>query len=327
MELRLIIVGFGNIGKAVVKTIAERSKQLKKISFDLKVVAICEAKGCAIDDEGIDLAKFMKKPIWGRKKTIDTIKELNADIMVELTPGNIKTGEPGLSHILTALRSGKDVVTSNKSPLAVAYDPVFKTAKDHDRHVRFEATVGGAIPIIRTLEDELFANKVINLYGILNGTTNFILSKMEEEGIDFDSALKEAQEMGFAETDPTYDIDGIDTASKLVILSNKIKEKTSIADIKVSGIRGVTSDVIDLAKDYGYAIRLVADMENKEVSPRLVPLDHPLNVKNNLNAVLIDTDLAKDLTLIGHGAGPVQTSSAILGDIIKVGKERKDQDV
>lgn len=318
MDVRIIIVGFGNIGRSLAKTIVKKSKDLNRSGVKLSIVAICEASGCAVNESGINITKFLKSPVWEKKRTIDVIREVDAEIMVELTPGNIKTGEPGLSHIICALESGKDVVTSNKSPLATAYERIMDCARLNGKRIRFEASVGGAIPIIRTLEDESRVNEIRNVYGILNGTTNFILSKMESEGIDFDSALKEAQELGFAETDPSYDIDGKDTAAKLAILCNLIRGRGSISDIKVSGIRRITTDVMDLASDYGYAIRLVADMDNGLVCPRLVRKEHPLNVSSNLNAVTVETDLALGITLIGHGAGPQQTSSAILGDIIKL---------
>ncbi|MBD3389217.1 MAG: homoserine dehydrogenase [Candidatus Altiarchaeales archaeon] len=314
--MRLVIVGYGNIGRGLVETLAEKRSSLKKGGLDVKVVAVCEYSGCIVDESGVDLKRLLKeKPRWGKRKTLDVINEVDADIVVELTPGDIKSGEPGLKHIRAALESGKHVVTSNKSPLVVAYGELVKLAEDNGVMLKFEATVGGAIPVLNTLDRELKSNKARNVYGILNGTTNFILTKMLEEGVDFKAALLEAQTLGLAETDPTYDIEGIDSAAKVVILANSLGMDVKFKDLKVVGITGVTPEAVDLAKEHGYTIKLVGDIAAKEVSPRLVPLDHPLNVGGSLNAVLVDTDVAGEITLIGAGAGPRETSSAIMSDI------------
>jgi len=321
MRARLIIVGFGNIGMAVASTLSAKKRQLKNAGYDISVVAVCEAVGCLVDTKGLDLKVLTgAKPRWSKKLgTLDTIRDTEADIVVELTPGNVQTGEPGLSHIMAAIGSGKHVVTSNKSPLVVDYNGIMDAAKDVGVQVRYEATVGGAIPVLSTIERETKANTVKNIYGILNGTTNFILTKMDEEAVDFASALAEAQELGYAETDPTYDIKGYDSASKVAILLNTVRgQGASIRDMKIEGINRISPDVMELARDYGYAIRLVGDMDAKEVGPRLVPLDHPLNVGGSLNAILIESDLAQDITLIGHGAGPEPTASAIIADIASV---------
>jgi homoserine dehydrogenase len=319
-EVRIIIVGMGNIGRGLVQTLIEKAQHLKGIGYDVRVVAVCEVKGCAVDEGGVDLKRLLEGKLrWEERKTLDVIREAPADIVVELTPGNINTGEPGLSHIKAALSAGKSVVTSNKSPLVVAYGELAKLAAENKVQLRFEATVGGAIPVINTCTNELKSNTIRNVYGIFNGTTNFILWKMAEEGVDFKTALKEAQNLGFAESNPDYDIKGIDTAAKVIILANAIMGKDlRLKDLKVTGIEGVTPEAIELAKDYGYAIKLVGDVAAAEVGPRMVPVEHPLNVPGNLNAVLVETDLADDITLIGAGAGPKQTSSAILGDILEV---------
>ena len=320
-EIKLIIVGFGNIGKGLAESIHKKGRRIKQCGYSLKVVAICEAKGSLIDEKGLNLEKILTNPVlkWGKMKTVDVIHNVNADIVLELTPGNIETGEPGLTHIMEALKSKKHVVTSNKSPIAVAYDKLMKTAEKNNVKLLFEATVGGAIPAINTFKKELVANTPKNIYGIMNGTTNFILSKMSEEGVNFNSALAEAQELGFAESDPTYDIKGIDSAVKVVILAHTLfDKKIKISSMDIEGIDRITSDSIELAKNHGYDIRLVGDVAAGRVSPVLVPRDHPLNVGGNLNAIMVETDLAKQLTIIGHGAGPKQTSSAILSDIISI---------
>lgn len=322
--VKLMIVGFGNIGRGLAKTLLDKKASLKKAGVNLVVVAVCEAAGCAIDEKGLDLKRLLSGQLkWSKKKTLDVISCVDADIVVELTPGNIKTGQPGLSHIRCALKSKKHVVTSNKSPIVLAYHELVKLAGENDVSLRFEATVGGAIPIISSCERDLSGNMIKNIYGILNGTTNYILTKMDDEGIDFESALAEAKQLGYAESDPTYDISGLDTASKIVILANALMDaNVTIADISVTGIENITPEAVEVAKEYGYTIKLIGDVAKREVSPKLLPMEHTLNVGGSLNAILVDADLAGEVTLVGHGAGPMQTSSAILSDILAIAKDR-----
>lgn len=328
--IRLTLVGFGVVGQGLARSLLAKEKTLReKHSLDFRVSAICEANGSLINENsGVDLQKALelagKKKLdshrdWTQKKTQSVLDEVKADIMIELTPGNIKTGEPGVSHILKALKNNMHVVTSNKAPLAVKFTELTQEALKRNLQLKYEATVGGAIPLINLYRNTLQANEIKSIYGILNGTTNYILDKMSEEGVDFDSALKEAQTLGIAEPDPSYDIDGIDSAAKVAILANALMGRNvSIKDIKVVGIRDITPDTVDLAKKHGYAVKLIGDVSHLEVSPRMIPLDHPINVGGSLNAIMLDTDTAGEITLIGYGAGPKETSSAILSDLIEV---------
>ncbi|MFH1788131.1 MAG: homoserine dehydrogenase, partial [Candidatus Altiarchaeota archaeon] len=185
----------------------------------------------------------------------------------------------------------------------------------------FEATVGGAIPVMNLMEYCLQVNEVKSAYGILNGTTNYVLSKMGEEGVALEAALKEAQALGYAEPDPTYDIEGVDSAAKVVILANALLGKNvSYSDMKVSGITEITSEAMELAKKQGYVIKLVGDVLRLEVSPRLVQVSHPLNVSGSLNALMLNTDVAGDVTLIGRGAGARETSSSVVSDVLSIAK-------
>ncbi|MDD5110992.1 MAG: homoserine dehydrogenase [Candidatus Altiarchaeota archaeon] len=322
-DVRIAMVGFGTIGRGFAGVLLEKRAFLaRRHGLRLKVVAIAEYDGSVIDERGIDLNRVLKAPLdhcrgWSELRSQDVLRSVGADIALELTPGNIKTGEPGLSHILSALDAGMHVVTSNKSPLAVAYQRIMRRAALRGREVRFEATVGGAIPLINLYQKTLQINEIRNIYGILNGTTNFILSKMEEESVDFSIALREAQELGYAETDCSYDVDGIDTAVKVVILSNAIMGRNvSLRDVNVTGIREINSETIELAKKHGSAIRLVGDVGRLEVSPRLIPMQHPLNIAGALNAVMLETDVAGSITITGAGAGPRETASSILSDVI-----------
>ncbi len=328
-KVKLIIIGFGVIGKGVVRVISMKQKYIRQTyDIDLKISAICEVNGSIISEKGIDpkyvleLAdnkKLNEHPDWNSMTCVDVLKNVDADIALELTPGNIKTGEPGLIHITEALKNKKHVVTSNKAPLALKFTELQKLADENNRKLRYEATVGGAIPIFNLCKETLQVNKVNSIHGILNGTTNFILTKMTQDGISLDIALKEAQELGIAEKDPSYDIKGYDTAVKVAILANALLNKDiGFEDVCVTGIEEITSEAIELAKKQGCVIKLIGDANNLEVSPRLIPISHPLNVDGTLNAVMIHTDIAGDITLVGKGAGATETSSSILSDILDI---------
>lgn len=320
-EAKIIIIGFGIIGQGFAEVLLEKD-------LSIQVVAVCEKNGSLIDKEGLDLEKALslakennlpEHPSWQEKSTTAVIEEMDADAVIELTPGNIETGEPGLTHIEKALENEMHVVTSNKSPIALEYGNLHETAREHKVKLRYEASVGGAIPILNLKRCCLQVNEIKALYGILNGTTNYVLTKMFEEGVEFEDALAEAQEIGIAEPDPTYDIEGIDSAVKATILSNSLmKDKTEYEDIRVKGIKEITQESVELAKKHGYVIKLISDIKRKEVSPRLIPTDHPLNVPGSLNAVMVETDVAGPITLIGKGAGPRETASSLFSDLLEV---------
>jgi homoserine dehydrogenase len=242
---------------------------------------------------------------------------------VEVTPTNIGTGEPALTHIRTALGLGRHVVTSNKGPIALAHRELMALAAGHGVALRYEATVCGAIPIIHTLQHGLLGNTVAALFGVMNGTCNYILTRMEDEGLTYDQALGEAQEMGYAEKDPTYDVKGLDTALKLVILANTVWEMDAkLEDVRVTGIDLITPEAIRLAMDEEAAIRLIGEAVPSKgllrVSPRIIPRNHPLLVEGTLNAVTVVTDMAGELTFIGKGAGSIETASAVIGDLLSI---------
>ncbi len=336
--MKIQIIGFGNIGQGFAKVLQDKRDFLKdKYGIDPVVVSITDITGTIVstDENGVDLAKALEAIKDGGITSypgavdmdgIKAIKEVDADLVLELTPSNIKDGEPGLSHMLAAMDEGKHVVTSNKGPLAIEFGKLKKKAESKGVEFRFEASVGGAMPIINLANEVLSGDTIHAIEGILNGTTNYILSRMTKEGTPFDIVLREAQELGIAEADPSYDVDGIDTASKLVILANAIMGMdASIKDVEVCGIRRITPEAVRLANARGLAIKLIGEVRNSnlEVAPRLVPVNHPLNVGGILNVALFQTDIAGDITLVGKGAGAIETNSAILSDIIAVWKRRK----
>jgi len=321
---RIAIIGFGVIGRGFAQVLLEKKKYLNELGVDLRVIAICEVDGSLVNERDIDLKKALKGKLnknkdWDSIKAPAVIEKHKPDMVLELTPGNVKNGKPGLGHIKKALSNGINVVTSNKAPLALQYSELMNLAKKNKAQLRFEATVGGAMPIINLYQNTLKINEIRSIYGILNGTSNFVLSKMDEEAIGLDDAVKEAQELGIAESNPGYDIDGIDTAVKVAILANSLmNRKVSFRDIKVKGIRDVTPEAIELARKHGYSIKLIGDVGNLEVSSRLVPKGDPLDVSGSLNAVMLDTDMAKEITIVGRGAGAIETASSLLSDVLEI---------
>ncbi|ODS42256.1 MAG: homoserine dehydrogenase [Candidatus Altiarchaeales archaeon IMC4] len=325
-DVRLTIVGFGAIGRGFAKVLCEKHAFIaKNHGVNLRVSAICEVNGCLVNERGIDIGSALKpKNISLHKdfrdsKTIDVIKNVDADIVLELTPGNIKTGQPGIAHMLAALSSGKHVVTSNKAPLALNFKKLSDAAKDSGRQLKYEATVGGAMPLINLYKKTMQINEINSIYGILNGTCNYVLTKMEKEAVGMGIALAEAQELGYAETDPTYDINGTDTAAKIAILANSLMgADVSFKDISVEGIEDVTQSAIELARKHGHVIKLIGDAKELSVAPLLIPFNHSLNVAGTLNAVMFDTDIAKRITVVGHGAGAQETSSSLFSDVLDI---------
>jgi homoserine dehydrogenase len=229
---------------------------------------------------------------------------------------------------LEALRAGKPVVTANKKLLAECGEEIFGAARESETDLFYEAAVGGGIPIIRSLREGLIANHIEGLSGILNGTCNYILTRMEREGLPFDRVLREAQENGYAEADPALDVDGWDTAHKAVILASLAYGfPVSLDDVPVAGIRRVTQDDIAIAADLGYRIKLLARIEHRDgqvgasVGPMLVPVDHMLaSVHGVFNAVMVTGDIVGETLYYGKGAGRLPTASAVLGDIAEAAR-------
>ena len=324
--VRISIIGFGNVGGGVAEVIKRKREEIaRKYGIDIKIVGIADMKGVIVNENGLSDDAIMKLKTGEKPEdmtTLDVIKEVEHEVMVEVTPTNVVSGEPGLTHMITALESGRDVVTSNKGPLALQYRKLMELATTKGKEMRFEATVGGAMPIISLVRENLAGNGIISIEGILNGTCNYILTRMVEEGLPYEHVLKEAQERGIAEADPSKDVAGTDTAVKLVILANSVFGRAvTYKDVDVAGITDITPEALKLANDAGYVIKLIGEVDRDEclkVAPRLVPKDDPLNVGGTLNVATIKTDLAGDITVIGKGAGPIEAASAILSDIIGI---------
>lgn len=336
--MKLCIIGFGAVGQGVSKVISmKRDMLVEKYGLNIEVVAVTDKSGAAINPNGLDtelLNKTKEKtnkisayPEYGIKNIsgVEVLKQVDYDCLIEVTPTNIDDGEPAKTHMLHALEHGNDVITSNKGPLALCFGELTDMAQSNNAQFKYEASVGGAMPIINFAHETLAGNNIKSVLGILNGTTNYILSRMANEGSSYDQTLNEAQQLGIAETDPTQDVEGIDAACKIVIMANSILNiDATIKDVYIEGISKITPEAIELAKKEGYLIKLIgeASRDNLEVSPRLVREGSPFAVDGTLNVATLMTDLADEVTVVGKGAGSIETASAILSDIISVWKSK-----
>lgn len=253
------------------------------------------------------------------------IHDPEISIVIELMGGV----EPARTYILQALEAGKNVVTANKDLLAEHGQELMEAAERNHCDLCFEAAVGGGIPIIRPLKECLAGNEITEVMGIVNGTTNYILTKMTQEGWDFDDALKEAQRLGFAEADPTADVEGLDAGRKMAILASiAFHSRVTFKDVDVKGITKITAKDIQYAKEFGYTLKLLGVARNEEgkmevgVSPMMIPSTHPLaNVNDSFNAVFVHGDAVDDAMFQGRGAGEFPTASAVVGDLISVARD------
>lgn len=318
--MKVAILGFGSVGQGV-------AAMVHKKALGITITGLADSKSGIIDTRGINIEEVLARKRGGKPvgdvsiTALDVAHTADYDVLVEVTPTNISTGEPARTHIISALKKGRHVVTSNKGPIALYHRELLNLAGTHHVSLRYEATVCGAIPIIHVLEHGLLGNQIKAFHGIMNGTCNFILTRMAEEGLSYEQALAEAREMGYAEADPTYDVKGIDPAIKLVILANAIWDlNVTLSDVEITGIDQITPQALRLADEDDSTIRLIAEAiparQLLRVSPRILPRSHPLVVKGTLNAVTLETDMAGSLTFIGKGAGSIETASAIIGDIL-----------
>jgi homoserine dehydrogenase len=343
MEHRIGLIGCGTVGQGLLQILHDKKDHLRDAyGFEAKVVAIADKlKGTLIVPEGIDIPAVLELLGAGRglaeypKATpeqiealdpLDMIERTDADIIAEMTYTDIKTGEPATSYIKKALRLGKNVVTSNKGPAALHYREIHELARQNGLQFRIEGTVMSGTPVFHLAESGLAGNAIREVKGILNGTTNFILTKMETEGMDYGPALALAQKLGYAEADPTADVEGFDALAKVVILSNVLLGGAlKTADVPCKGISAITKADVEAAKAQGFRYKLIghARCENgvvtATVSPQKLPLSDPLaGVMGAQNALSLETDLMGKVTVQGAGAGKLETGFAILSDILAV---------
>ncbi|GAB6270632.1 homoserine dehydrogenase [Smithella sp. F21] len=308
------LIGLGNIGTGVVKLLKQNEKLItQKLGAKLILKKIADIN--ITSPRGVKIPKNLL--------TTDAREILNdpeISIVIELMGGY----EPARTFVLAAIKNGKHVVTANKAMLATYGNDIFPAAQKKGVDIGFEASVGGTIPIIKTLKESLVANKINSIVGIMNGTCNFILTKMTDEGKTFDVVLKEAQQLGFAEADPTFDIEGIDTSHKMaIVLSLAYGKKVQLKDIYLEGITKISSEDIAFAKELGYRIKLLAigrlrgNAVEARIHPTMIASGHLLaNVNRNYNAFHLVGDASGPVFLFGQGAGMMPTASAVFSDIL-----------
>ena len=335
MEVKICLIGMGNVGTSFLQLLKEKRDNIRvNFNFNCKLVAIFEHDGGLVNSGGIDLDNLLedhtnlrKNQFWiSNVKVQDLISTLDLDILIETTPTNPNTGEPALTHIIQALENKINVISSNKAPFYLQYTKIQNLAEKMKCFVKFEATVASCVPAL-SIKESLVGNTISRIRAILNGTNNYILSRMSAEGVSFSVALKEAQELGYAETDPSLDINGYDAAGKIVILSNELLGwSKSIEDVRIKGITKITPHALELAKLDGYVIKhlAIAEDNNLIVEPRLVKRDSPLNIQGTLNIIELKTKYAGSIILMGRGAGGSEAASAILNDLINIANIRRE---
>jgi homoserine dehydrogenase len=335
---RLALIGFGNVGQGLAQILLEREVELAD-RFDVRfqIVAISDLlKGSVYDADGLSPATLLTEVHthgnlddvvaphrgWG---ALRTISESNAAVVVEISYTDLKTGEPALGHIRQALNAGKHVITTNKGPIALQYPELATLAEANGVQIGVEGTVMSGTPALRLGMELLAGAGISRIQGILNGTTNYILTQMEAE-TSYEDALADAQERGYAEADPTGDVEGYDAAGKVVILANLLMDTPlTMADVVRKGISGLTLDDIHEARNAGERWKLIGTVERTadgveaDVRPLRLPASHPLaNVGGATNAITYTTNLLGDVTLVGPGAGRVETGYALLGDLLAI---------
>lgn len=317
--IRVGLLGLGTVGAGVARVLLSHREELEeKIGAPVVLSAIAD-KDLTNPRKGLNLGDL---PL-----TSDPAKVLDdpaIDIVVELIGGL----EPARSFILRALSNGKHVVTANKALLATHGEELYAAAKEKGRMLAFEAAVAGGIPLIRSVKEGLAANRITSLYGIVNGTSNYILSKMTDEGLEFSRVLAEAQAQGYAEADPTYDVEGIDSAHKLQILATlAFRSSVKLKDIYVEGITKITPEDITLAREMGFRIKLLAIAKagngtlELRVHPTMIPEHSPMSaVSGVFNAVFLSGDVVNDLMFYGRGAGQMPTASSVWADVVEIAR-------
>ena len=309
--MRLCVLGAGAVGESVARLASE---------YGHTVTALADSTSAVVDANGVDVAAALTSKhdegVLGSGDPRDALAA-DYDVLVDATPTTLGDAQPGFGHVSAALERDRHVVLANKGPVAERYDDVRALERESAGEVRFEATVGGAIPALSTIEG-VGAERVTAARGVLNGTANFVLTRMAADGLDYEHVLAEAQDLGVAEADPAFDVEGTDAALKCAILANVIHGGGyTLSDVDAAGIVDIPTSALDLAAEDGRAVRLVGEVaeDGARVGPRLVPADDALAVPGTMNVVQLETDHAGRLNLSGRGAGGPETATAVLADV------------
>jgi len=342
MDFKLAFIGYGTVGQGLTEILIEKKDILaEKYDFHYTVVAISDLmKGSVYDEKGLDMRKILDLVKSGKKldqypsgvkgwDSIKTIKNTNADTIIEVTFTDVKTGEPAITHIKTALQSGKNVVSTNKGPVVKQAKQLLKMAEENKVHYGFEGVVLAGTPAVNLAQYTLAGNNIKGFKGILNGTTNYILTRMEE-GMSYSDALKKAQELGYAEADPTGDVEGLDALGKVVILSNVVLGKNiTWQDVERKGITKITLEDVEKAKKENMRWKLIGSSEiqpdgsiKAQVQPIKLQLSDPLaGVMEATNALTYYTDELGPVTIVGPGAGRRETGFSLLIDLLNINRK------
>jgi homoserine dehydrogenase len=342
---RFVLVGVGNIGQRFLEIIVEKRESLRtRYDMQLTLVAAVDSGGAAFEPAGLDPVQVLQLKRAGGSvagypecgvegvSALEALQRAGADLLVELSPTNLRTGEPGLSAISWALANGMDVVTANKGPLVLGYQRLAALAAEHGRSLLFSGAVAGGLPTVNIGRRDMAGALIQRVEGVFNLTTNYILLRMSEDGLTFDQALAEAQAAGVAEADPNLDIDGWDAANKLVIVANSVLDMpASLEDVVVQGIRGIGVEQMLRAKQRGHALKLLVTAEKVKagedtsavpqyqlaVRPTELPLDHPLaRLSRWQMGVVYTSDTMGQITAIIQDEDTSATSAAVLRDVI-----------
>ena len=334
--MRLLFVGFGTVAQGLSELLIDKKDELRdRYGVDWKVTGITDMlKGSAQNPNGLDLEKIMQMAADGVSLSeypdggcdcdaLTMINRCEADVMLEATYTDIKTGQPATDHCRAALKRGMSVTTTNKGPLALFSNELIALAKQNNAQFLYEGTVMAGTPLLNLIRETLAGSAISEMQGILNGTTNYILTQMEE-GMDYEAALKQAQELGYAEAVPDADVLGWDALAKVTILANTVfGASLHPDDTPCEGITKITPEQIKAAGDDGKRYKLIGrvwrdgDAVKASVAPQLVAMSHPLaGVGGATNAMTITTDALGDVTVVGPGAGRVETGFSLLNDII-----------
>jgi homoserine dehydrogenase len=341
---RLALIGFGNVGQGLATILRDHGEALAarhKARFPI-VAVVTARRGSLYDPNGLDPAALLAAAEAGGSleslpaahhgwDALTTVVESNADVVVEVTPTDTATGDPAATTIRAALRDGRHVVTANKGPIALHYPELAGLAAANGVALGVEATVMGGTPVMRLGSRLLGDAGVRSAQGILNGTTNFILTKMETEGMEYGEALTLAQKLGYAEADPTADVEGYDALAKIVILANVLLGASlKTQDVARQGITSITRDDVVRARQEGFRFKLIAQAKKEggavkaSVAPRKLPLSDPLaGVMGAQNALSLVTDLMGKVTIQGAGAGKTETGFSILSDMLAIHRRLK----
>ena len=336
-KIKLILIGFGSVGQEFIRVLLEKHDRFSdEFGVEFSIVAVTTGrKGSLVNPAGLglentlawlhDRGSFADHPDFSGLSSMQIIQFVEADVVVELSPLNIQSGQPAIDHIVTSLRAGKHVVTTNKGPIAHSYEALKKIAEENGRAFLFEGTVMDGAPIFNLVRETMMGCEITGVRGIFNGTTNYILTEMEK-GRDFQTVLKEAQDFGWAEADPSMDVDGWDAAAKTSALMNVLMNANiKPGEVDRTGIRDIKSSELQALKVQDKTIKLICEGYFKDgkpyakVSPEIIPMTDPLAViSDGSTAVTIISDFLKEITIVIKDPDLRQTAYAVVIDLLTI---------